>query len=85
MQEESKQVPAGPSVRVQQVVVLVVLNRVEPWARVDLDAELDHLARLDITAALTCLQAEGVVLFDGAQVEASRCARYLDSLDMIAI
>jgi hypothetical protein len=85
MQEESKQVPAGPNVRVQQVVVLVVLNKAESCSRVELDAELDHVPPLDITAALTCLQTEGVVALDGARVGASRCTRYLDALDMIAI
>lgn len=38
-----------------------------------------------VQAALTILAGEDVVIVDGEHVRASRCARHLDSLNLISV
>jgi len=68
----------------ERAVVLQLLA--EPrWSRAGLEAKLHDISSLDIRDGLARLAAEGVVIQDGETVTASRCARRLDALELIAI
>jgi hypothetical protein len=81
MQAQSKQVP----VRVERIVALFVLDRPEGCSRTLLDSELHGVYQDAISGALSGLEAEGVVIVEGEQVSASKCARHLDALALIAV
>lgn len=69
---------------VQRAIVSQVLRDDHPprWTRTELEHEIEPEAVGD---ALTRLHGEGVVLVHGENVEASRCTRCLDALDLIAV
>jgi hypothetical protein len=69
--------------RVQRVVVLRVLRDDHPqwWTRAELERDLGPTA---LTGAVAKLAADDVVQVDGERVRASRSARHLDALDLIA-
>jgi hypothetical protein len=69
------QIDRIPLARAQRAVVLQVLTTDRPVAR---DA-------LESVAALERLQAEGVLVIEGERVRASRSARHLDALGLIAV
>jgi hypothetical protein len=67
-------------------VVLQVLRRDHTeWSREQLERELVDVERSILDAALAKLAIEGAVILDGERVRASRCARYLDELELISI
>ncbi|HEV3321849.1 MAG TPA: hypothetical protein VG147_06600 [Solirubrobacteraceae bacterium] len=71
----------------QCAIVLQVLrdDHAERWTRAELEQEASDIEPLTVSDALMTLGAEGVVILDGERVEASRCARHLDSLELISI
>ncbi len=73
--------------KVERAIVLQVLRDDHPerWTRAELEAEVFDFAPLIVNQALTRLEAEGVVILDGEGVEASRCARCLDALELVSI
>jgi hypothetical protein len=50
-----------------------------------LEAEVFDFDPLTVNEALMRLEAEGVVILDGENVEASRCARRMDALELVSI
>jgi hypothetical protein len=85
--------PPGPSasetddrvlVRVQRAVVLQLLADTHPawWTVSELTQTLDSP---QVQNALARLAVDEVIQTDGARVQASRCIRHLDALDLIAV
>jgi hypothetical protein len=73
--------------QVERAIVLQVLRDDHPerWTRAELEAEVFDFGALTISEALTRLEAEGAVILDGENVEASQCARRLDALELVSI
>jgi hypothetical protein len=80
MQPESKQV----LVRVERIVALFVLDRPAGCSRAELDRELHDIDREAVSAAVSGLEAVGVVIVEGEKVRASECIRHLDALNLIS-
>jgi hypothetical protein len=76
----SKQVP----VRVERIVALFVLDRPAGCSRADLDHELKDIGREAISAAVSGLEAVGVVTVEGEKVRAAECIKHLDALNLIS-
>lgn len=74
-------------VQVERAIVLQVLRDDHPerWTRAELEAEVSDFAPVTVNEALVRLEAEGVVILDGENVEASRCARRMDALELVSI
>jgi hypothetical protein len=79
--------PADRIWMAQRAVVLQLLRDDHPerWSRPELEAQIDDFERQAIVNALAVLHIEGVVVFEEHAIWASRCARHLDSLDLISI
>ncbi len=73
--------------QVERAIVLQVLRDDHPerWTRAELEAEVSDFDPLIVNEALVRLEAEGVVILDGENVEASRCARRMDALGLVSI
>jgi DNA-binding HxlR family transcriptional regulator len=84
MQDASKQVPRDHG-NAQRVIVLRVLEHPDGLPLAALYTELDDLDQNTLTDAMASLQAEGVVVVDDERVQASRCARRLDTLALICV
>lgn len=71
----------------ERAVVLQVLrdDRDERWSRAVLADELADVERAVFERALTRLEAERVLDVEGCDVRASRAARHLDELELIAV
>ena len=71
----------------QHVIVLQVLrdDHLGPWTRAELEQDSPDLDLRAVRDGLARLAAEGVVILDREHVEASRCARHLDALGLVAI
>lgn len=71
----------------QRAIVLQVLSDDHPeqWTRAELEREASDIEPLTVSDALMTLKAEGVVVLDGEHVEASRCTRHLDGLELIGV
>lgn len=69
----------------EQVILLQILEEDGPqaWPRAELESKLRG-EPLAINDALEHLREEGAIELKGELVYASRCARYLDQLDLIA-
>jgi hypothetical protein len=77
MQDQSKQVP----VRVERTVALLALDRPAGCSRAELDRELRDIAPEAVSAAVSGLEAAGVVTVEDEQVRTSECTRHLDALN----
>ncbi|HEV3319433.1 MAG TPA: hypothetical protein VG053_06840 [Solirubrobacteraceae bacterium] len=80
MQSQSKQVPA----RVERIIALFVLDHPAGCSRAELDGELHDIDTEAVSAALSGLEDEGVVIAEGEKVRASKCIRHLDALNLIS-
>jgi CRP-like cAMP-binding protein len=80
MQAQSKQVPT----RVERIVSLFVLDRPVGCSRAELDGELHDIDREAVSAAVSGLEAVGVVTVEGEKVRTSECIRHLDALNLIS-
>ena len=71
----------------ERAIVLQILrdDHPQPWPRAELEREVSDIEPLLIGDAFAQLHAEGVVVVEGEQVQASRCARCLDTLGLISI
>jgi Fe2+ or Zn2+ uptake regulation protein len=71
----------------QRAVVLQLLrsDHRQRWSLKQLERELDDIEPEAISDALTYLEAQGVIYRLDEFIGASRCARCLDSLDLITI
>lgn len=71
----------------ERAIVFQVLRDDHPehWSRAELENAITPIKPQAMNDALAQLHAEGVLDVDGAKVEASRCARHLDGLDVIGI
>jgi hypothetical protein len=74
-------------VQVERAIVLQVLRDDHPerWTRAELEAEIFDFPPVIVNEALVRLEAEGVVILDRENVEASRCARRMDALELVSI
>jgi hypothetical protein len=74
-------------VQVERAIVLQALRDDHPerWTRAELEAEIFDFPPVIVDEALVRLEAEGVVILDGENVEASRCARRMDALELVSI
>jgi hypothetical protein len=77
---------AGPDEhrRLDRAIVLELLDQRERWPRDELAAAV-RVDRAVLDSALERLQADGVAVFDGDEVLASRCARRIDALELIGV
>jgi hypothetical protein len=87
MQDQTKQIPSDSDRRVQRAIVAQTLrdDHDRHWSRAELETELGHDTPTTIDDALHRLESEGVVEIAGETVRASRAARHLDLLEMIAL
>ncbi len=87
MQDQTKQIPSDSDRRVQRAIVAQILreDHDKRWSRAALETELSHDAPITIDDALHRLESEGVIEIAGEIVQASRAARHLDALEMIAL
>ncbi len=71
----------------ERVIVVQVLrdDHSEQWTRAELETALDDIDPLTVSDALALLAADGVVVIDGENVEASPSARRMDHLSLVAI
>jgi hypothetical protein len=85
--EQQEQRGWKDEVQVERAIVLQVLRDDHPerWTRAELEAEIFDFPPVIVNEALVRLEAEGVVILDGENVEASRCARRMDALELVAI
>jgi hypothetical protein len=72
---------------VERAIVLQVLRNDHPerWTRAELERAVSDLDPLAVREGLAALAVEGVILLDGEDVQASRCARHLDALELVSI
>ena len=70
-----------------RALVLQVLRDDHPewWTRAELLARVPDIPSAIIATALERLTESGVVAVDGERVQASPCARHLDTLDLIGV
>jgi hypothetical protein len=87
MQDQTKQILSDDDRRVERAIVSQTLRDDHDmhWSRTELEAELDHADPIAIGNALARLQEEGVVDLIDETVRASRAAKRLDELEMIAV
>jgi len=73
--------------RIERAIILLVLDEdhAEVWSRAEIEVAMSDIEPLAISDALACLAAEGVLRLDDEQVRASRCARHIDSLELIYV
>ena len=57
----------------------------EQWSRTELEQAVSDIEPAAVSDALVHLAADGVVVLDGDRVLASRCAKRLDALGLIAV
>jgi hypothetical protein len=80
--------PADKHWMAERGIVLQVLrnDHAISWTRAELEREISDLPKRSVRLALRRLaEEEEVVIVDGKQVQASRCARHLDTLGLIAV
>jgi hypothetical protein len=87
MQDQPNQVRTVAERKVQRGVVLQLLrcDHDARWPRAELEREFDDVEPLALSAALAALASEGVLLQRDETLSASRAARRLDELELIAI
>lgn len=88
MKEQPERVQRDKDVRrAERAVVLQILrdDHEERWSRAELAAEISDLKPAILDEALVRLEREGVLCLKGRFVSASRAARRLDELELIAI
>ena len=87
MQDQTKQISSARDRLLERAIVSQTLreDHSDGWRRTELATELGEADPIAIRNALTRLEEEGVVAFAGETVGASRAARYLNDLEMIAV
>jgi len=71
----------------ERAIVLQLLrdDHDKQWSRAELETELDDVEPLALSDAIAALERHDIVVAQGEHVVASRCARHLDELGLIAI
>jgi hypothetical protein len=71
----------------ERLILLSLLRRDHPaqWSRTELKLDLYDIPPDAITDALTEMEAVGVVIVAGENIQASSCALRIDALHMICI
>jgi hypothetical protein len=87
MQDQTKQISSARDRLLERAIVSQTLreDRTDGWRSTELAAELGDADPIAIRNALSSLEGEGVVEFAGETVGASRAARRLNDLEMIAV
>lgn len=87
MQDQTKQISSDRDPLLERAIVSQALrdDHDDGWRRAELAVELLDTDPIAIREALTRLQEDGVVEFAGETVRASRAAKCLNDLDMIAV
>jgi hypothetical protein len=87
MQDQPSQVSVGGDPRVERAIVLQVLrdDHDHRWSRSELEIEIANVEPLNMSGALTRLKDSRILCVCGESVWASRAARRLDELGLIAI
>jgi hypothetical protein len=85
MQDKSNQILGKHDRRTERSLILMILDRPERCSRVELETTLHDIDPLTVSDGLAQLATEGVVIVEGEDVQASRCARHLDALELIGI
>jgi DNA-binding GntR family transcriptional regulator len=87
MQDQTKQISRDRDRLLERAIVSQTLreDRDDGWARVELAAELGEADPIAIREALTRLEGEGVLEFEGETVRAARAIVRLNELEMIAV
>jgi hypothetical protein len=87
MQDQTKQISGDRDRLLERAIVSQTLreDRDAEWRRAELATELGDADPIAIRNAVTRLEEEGVVEFAGEMLRASRAARCLDDLKLIAI
>jgi hypothetical protein len=87
MPPQPKGSPEHDAWRAQRAIIFQLLRDDHPqrWTRQQLDHEIPDFQPTTINDALARLEQEGVARFSGEHVWASRCARHLDTLEVITI
>jgi DNA-binding GntR family transcriptional regulator len=87
MQDQTKQISSARDCLLERAIVSQTLreDHIDGWRRTELAAELGDADPIAIRNALTRLEEDGVVEFAGETVGASRAARRLNDLDMVAV
>jgi hypothetical protein len=77
--------PTKQDGRTQRAIVIELLDEPRLWMRADLKVKLHDIDPQTVDEELTALVIEGVAVYDGVKVQASRCARHLDALGMVGV
>jgi len=87
MQDQPSQLLRPGDPRVERAIVLQVLrdDHGHHWSRAELEVAISNVDPIEISEALTRLDANHVVCVSGESVWASRATRRLDELELIAI
>ena len=86
MQDQTKQIRSDSDRLVERAIILQALrDDHERWSRAELEAELDYADPTSIDDALTHLRYMGVIEIADGTIRASRAAKCLDELGMIAV
>jgi DNA-binding GntR family transcriptional regulator len=86
MQDQTKQISGDRDRFLERAIVLQTLREDrDSWQRAELAAELGDTDPVSVRNALTRLEQEGVVEFAHETIRASRAARRLNDLGVIAI
>jgi hypothetical protein len=86
MHHQSQHVPDDDRQQAERAIVLHLLDGDHPriWTPAELQSALRPTPALTVAAALAALERDGVVCVSVERISASRAARHLDSLDLIA-
>lgn len=87
MQDQTKQISSARDRLLERAIVSQTLreDHTDGWRSTELTSELGDADPIAIRDALSSLEEEGVVEFDGVTLGASRAARRLNDLEMIAV
>jgi len=78
--------PSKLPVAERAIILLLLLDdHPERWSRAELESQVSDIEPLLFNDALAQLHAEGVVVVEDERVQASPCARHLDTLELIAV
>lgn len=87
MQDQPSQVLGERDPRIERAIILQFLrdDHGDRWSCAELEVEISNVEPLDIRDALARLDQGGIAQISGESVSASRAARRLDELGLIAI
>lgn len=87
MQDQPSQVLGECDPRIERAIILQLFrdDHEHRWSCAELEVEISNVEPLDIRDALARLDQGGIAQISGESVSASRAARRLDELGLIAI